>query len=50
MGLLLGGSVITIFELLDLFLYNFARKCHAKKHNVTKVQPQNEEGAAKEKL
>ena len=27
MGLLLGASVVTVFEALDLFLYNFIIKC-----------------------
>ena len=27
MGLLLGGSVITIVEVLDLFIYNIIWKC-----------------------
>ena len=26
MGLLLGGSVLTVFELIDLFIFNFAKK------------------------
>ncbi len=28
MGLLLGGSAITIFELMDLIIYNVIRKCN----------------------
>ena len=32
MGLLIGGSVITLFEILDLVLYNCLRKmAHARK-------------------
>ncbi len=27
MGLLIGGSAISIIEVIDLFLYNFFRKC-----------------------
>jgi len=40
MGLLIGGSVITIFELLDLFIYNSLRKAQ-KVHGERKVQPDN---------
>ena len=39
MGLLLGGSAITVCELLDLFVYNLVRKSHARKHQLTKVKP-----------
>ena len=28
MGLLIGGSVITLLEVLDLLVYNSIRKCH----------------------
>ena len=31
MGLLLGGSVLTVFELIDLFVFNFAKKLVARR-------------------
>ena len=40
LGLLVGASVITVFELLDLFLYNGAvklRKKYASKKNVAQT-------------
>ena len=30
MGLLLGGSVLTVFELLDLVIFNFVKKLIAQ--------------------
>ena len=33
MGLLLGCSVVTIFEILDLVIYNATRKCHERSEN-----------------
>ena len=31
MGLLLGGSALTVFELMDLILFNFIKKLVAKR-------------------
>ncbi len=31
MGLLLGGSVLTVFELMDLLIFNFFKKMFVKK-------------------
>ena len=31
MGLLLGGSVLTVCELIDLFVFNFAKKLVARR-------------------
>ncbi|ELU13130.1 hypothetical protein CAPTEDRAFT_202568 [Capitella teleta] len=39
MGLLIGGSAITIVEFLDLIIYNCFLKGHGKKKSVTVVKP-----------
>ena len=45
MGLLLGASVLTIFEVLDLAIYNgFRKSCGAGKKNFSK-KPPNEKDA-----
>ena len=31
MGLLLGGSVLTVFELMDLIIFNFVKKMFPKR-------------------
>lgn len=33
MGLLLGASVVTVFELLDVLIYNGIRKCLGVSHH-----------------
>lgn len=38
MGLLLGGSVITLCELMDLFLFNIARKFYARKQKIGQLE------------
>lgn len=42
MGLLLGGSVITLCELFDLFLFNIARKFYARKQKAKVGQLEKE--------
>ena len=37
MGLLLGGSILTLFELLDLFVYNTAWKAGHKVSRANKL-------------
>ena len=37
MGLLLGGSILTLFELLDLLIYNAAWKARHKVSSVNKL-------------
>ena len=38
MGLLLGGSILTVFEVIDLLLYNWAWKTGHKMSNANKLQ------------
>ncbi len=42
MGLLIGGSAITVIEFLDLVLYNIIRKCDEKRRKATKVSDSQE--------
>ena len=37
MGLLIGASAITIFELLDLIFYNMFAKCAGKKKEEKRI-------------
>ena len=37
MGLLLGGSILTLFELLDFFMYNSAWKAGHKVSNANRI-------------
>ena len=37
MGLLIGASVLTLCEMLDLFLYNLVIKCMEQRGRLTKV-------------
>ena len=37
MGLLLGGSIISIFELLDFVLYNMMKKMYQKRNNLRRT-------------
>ena len=39
MGLLIGGSVLTLCEFLDLILYNTFLKCVSKQRKVADVEP-----------
>ena len=41
MGLLLGASVITLVELLDLILYNCFLRCRRKRKNACANQKSN---------
>ena len=38
-GLLLGGSLLSVMELLDLFIYNSLVKCKYKLKSMGKMQP-----------
>ena len=45
MGLLLGGSVISIIEFIDLIVYNSLVKCSAKNRKSTKKDTGAQSGA-----
>lgn len=42
MGLLLGASALTVFELIDLVIMNFAKKLHSEKKRKAKEQARME--------
>ena len=43
MGLLLGGSIISIFELLDFVLYNMMKKMYQKRNTLRRISAEKGE-------